>query len=124
MKQARADLQGAKDSLKTGHFEWACFQAQQSAEKALKSFLYQKGLRSILTHSIRDLLRECAKYEKEFQGLSREGRFLDTVYIPLRYPNGLPGENYPADFYTEEDGKKCIKSADLILKEVERYLRN
>jgi len=34
IRQADKDLSGAKNSLKAGDYEWSCFQAQQSAEKA------------------------------------------------------------------------------------------
>jgi len=34
LAQARRDLKAAKDSSSAGNFEWACFQAQQAAEKA------------------------------------------------------------------------------------------
>jgi len=39
-RQAEKDLKASKNSLKSGDYEWACFQAQQAAEKALKSILY------------------------------------------------------------------------------------
>jgi len=123
LKQAKADIKSSKDSMKTGHYDWACFQAQQSGEKALKGFLYQQGLRALITHSIRDLLHECGKHEKEFLTLLDQGRFLDTFYIPSRYPNGLPGKNFPAEFYIKKDAEKCIRSAVSILKKVETYIK-
>lgn len=43
LKQAEADLKAARDNLEDANYEWSCFQAQQSAEKALKAFLYEKG---------------------------------------------------------------------------------
>lgn len=43
MVQAEADLCAAKDSCDSKHYNWSCFQAQQSAEKALKAYLYSKG---------------------------------------------------------------------------------
>ena len=58
LKQAEKDLISAKNSLDSGDYEWACFQSQQSAEKALKSFLYLKGFRKILTHSIFELIKK------------------------------------------------------------------
>jgi HEPN domain-containing protein len=42
LEQAEADLDAAQDSLKSNHFEWSCFQAQQAAKKALKTFLFSK----------------------------------------------------------------------------------
>lgn len=41
LKQAYSDLQAAEDSAGSDHHEWACFQAQQAAEKALKALLSQ-----------------------------------------------------------------------------------
>lgn len=122
-KQAKADIESARDSLKTSHCDWACFQAQQAAEKALKAFLYRQGLRALLTHSVRDLLSECDKYTKSLAKLVDAGRFLDTFYIPSRYPNGLPGNNYPAAFYTSKDAEACINFAGSILQEVERLIK-
>lgn len=57
IEQAVADLAAAQDSLRTLHFEWACFQSQQAAEKALKAFLYSKGRTSVISHSLADLVR-------------------------------------------------------------------
>jgi len=37
MVQAEADLGAAKDSYDSKHYNWSCFQAQQSAEKALRA---------------------------------------------------------------------------------------
>jgi HEPN domain-containing protein len=39
-RQAECDLAAALVSLNGGSYEWTCFQAQQSAEKALKALLY------------------------------------------------------------------------------------
>jgi HEPN domain-containing protein len=57
MMQAKKDLQSARNSLASEDFEWACFQAQQSAEKALKAVLYGRGMRRIITHSVFELIR-------------------------------------------------------------------
>jgi HEPN domain-containing protein len=40
LKQAERDLKHARNSLKLKDYEWACFAAQQSAEKGLKA-LYE-----------------------------------------------------------------------------------
>jgi len=37
LRQAHRDLEQAEDSRRTGHHEWACFAAQQAAEKAVKA---------------------------------------------------------------------------------------
>lgn len=120
LTQAEEDLKAAKDSLKDEHYDWVCFQAQQSAEKALKFFLYSHGYTSIITHSLKELVRECKKLEKDFSKIESPARYLDMFYIPTRYPNGLAGDLAPAEFYEEEDAEKCINYAESILESVKR----
>jgi len=119
--QAEEDLKAAKDSLKSRHYDWACFQAQQSAEKALRFFLYSQGYTSIITHSIKELVRECKKSENGFSEVESYARRLDMFYIPTRYPDGLAGELAPAEFYELEDAEQCISYAELILESVKRF---
>ena len=122
LRQAEKDLESARDSSKAGHYEWACFQSQQGAEKALKAFLYSKGLRAVLTHSIRELVLDCAEYRSDFTNLLSQAKVLDTYYISTRYPNGLVGNEIPAQYYSEEDASQCINYAGLILKTVKRFM--
>jgi HEPN domain-containing protein len=122
LRQAERDLESARDSLATKHYEWACFQSQQAAEKALKAFLYSKGFRAILTHSVRDLILDCSKHEKDFSNLVRQGKVLDSYYIATRYPNGLVGNEIPAEYYSQEDAETCINYAELILSKVKRFM--
>ena len=122
-KQAEKDLIAAKNSVNSENYEWACFQSQQCAEKALKSVLYAKGYRKILTHSIYELIKEISKFNKSVTGLKKEAKVLDAVYIPARYPNGIAGETIPSEYYEKEDAKECINSAELILKIVKKFIR-
>ena len=113
--QARADLAAAEDSAATGHNEWACFQAQQAGEKALKAVLYAQGRTSIVTHSLRRLVRESTATGVGFADLDEQARLLDQHYIPTRYPNGLDSETTPSAYYDEKDAERCLQSARLIL---------
>ena len=122
IKQAKADLKAAKHSMINCSYEWTCFQAQQSGEKALKACLYENGYTSILTHSLKELVRECVKIEKTFYQLAKHGRSLDMFYIPTRDPNGLGGDLAPTEFYEKEDGETCVSSAELILQKAKNYL--
>ncbi len=84
--QSLRDLKAAKDSFKTENYEWASFQAQQSAEKAVKALLYGLGI-GVLGHLIvelLDMLKEQGGYE--IIAYARELE-LDRHYIPSRYPN-------------------------------------
>ena len=40
LQQARTDLEASTDSRTAGHYEWACFQAQQAAEKGMKAIWF------------------------------------------------------------------------------------
>lgn len=122
LKQAEADFKAAKDSLKDGNYEWGCFQSQQCGEKALKACLYEKGYTSIITHSLKELLKECSKLDASFNMLSNDARNLDMFYIPTRYPDGLGGDLAPTEFYEKEDAEKCISSAESILKTAKTFL--
>lgn len=121
LDQAEADLRAAEDSAKSGHHEWSCFQAQQAGEKSLKSFLYQHGRTSVVTHSLRRLIRECATLDPAFSELDEQARTLDQYYIPTRYPNGLDEEVSPAAYYDQKDSERCLQSARLILARVQPF---
>jgi len=76
LRQAEADLRAAESSVSAGHYEWACFQMQQSAEKAAKALAEKKG-RKILGHSVSFILRDLASSGE----LLRMARVLDRYYI-------------------------------------------
>ncbi|MGQ9530809.1 MAG: HEPN domain-containing protein [Candidatus Bathycorpusculaceae bacterium] len=122
LDQAEADLKTATDCLKDQNYYASAFFSQQSAEKALKGFLYSKGYRALVTHSVTELLEESSKLEKIFKRFIDFGKELDRHYIGARYPNFYPrGPAYK--YYTEEISKKCLNYAELILKEVKKFLR-
>ena len=122
LSQAEKDLQSAKNSLKANDYEWACFQSQQSAEKALKSILYARGLRKILTHSVFELIRVVGEFAPQLKNLKKEAKTLDSVYIASRYPNGIAGELAPFEYFEEEDARECIRCAGLILEEAKKLM--
>jgi len=47
MAQALRDLEHAGVSLRAGHYEWACFAAQQAAEKAVAEEAVRKARRIV-----------------------------------------------------------------------------
>jgi len=60
MEQAKSDLDHARSDMEHGFYEWACFSAQQSAEKAVKA-VFQKMGAEAWGHSVADLLEELSK---------------------------------------------------------------
>jgi len=122
--QAEADLSAARDSERSSHYEWACFQAQQSAEKALKSLLFIQGRTAVITHSIADLVEEARAFAPDFGTLADEAKYLDTFYLATRYPNALAGERPPSQYYGQGDAQRCLLSAESILAAVKRYIES
>jgi len=121
LDQARADLKTAKDCLEDGNYYASAFFSQQSAEKAVKGFLYSKGYRALVTHSVTELLEESSKRETAFERFIDQGKELDRHYIGSRYPNFYPdGPAYK--YYTKEMAERCISYAESILREVEKSL--
>jgi HEPN domain-containing protein len=111
LKQAGRDLRHARNSLKLKDYEWTCFAAQQSAEKAVKAlydFLGGEGW----GHSVTKLLKELPlKLNRE---LIKKGAYLDKMYIPARYPNGFVS-GAPMDYFTDKEAKEAISYAKDIL---------
>ncbi|MEM3476468.1 MAG: HEPN domain-containing protein [Candidatus Bathyarchaeia archaeon] len=114
LKQALKDLEHAKKSLELNDYEWACFAAQQSAEKAVKA-LYQKLSVEVWGHSISHMLSSLPNEYKPSEELIDKAKELDRHYIPTRYPNFHP-EGAPLDYYTKEDAKRAVKYAEEIME--------
>ena len=75
LNQAVRDLEQAEDSRKAGRHEWACFAAQQAAEKAVKALHLHLG-QEAWGHVISKLLSELPKTVSLSQELVEKGRVL------------------------------------------------
>ncbi len=115
LRQAHADLRAARSSRESGSHEWASFQAQQSAEKALKALWYHSG-HDPWGHSITKLIMDfpAETLKTHIQAFIDDAKALDKLYIPTRYPNGLP-EMIPAEVYTAEESRDAIARAEKII---------
>jgi HEPN domain-containing protein len=122
LKQSEADIRAAEGSKKNKNYEWACFQSQQASEKALKA-LYFNYSADPWGHSVVKLINDFPekKIKKEIDKLIDKARELDKLYIPTRYPNGLP-ELTPSEVYTDEEAGKAIKSSKAIINRVKSIL--
>ena len=114
LEQAIRDLQHAKDDLRTGYFEWACFSAHQAAEKAVRSLYQALGI-DVWGHSIWQLLDNLPQRYKPSEEIIDDARELDRFYIPTRYPNAHPA-GAPFEFYTERDAKRAIEIGEKIVR--------
>jgi len=110
--QAERDLEQAKSSQAEERHEWACFAAQQSAEKAVKALhlaLGQEAWGHVVARLLRDLPIPVAGE------LVEKGKVLDNFYIPTRYANGHP-EGSPFEHYGPLQSEEAIRYAGEILE--------
>mgnify|MGYP006308297029 FL=1 len=116
LQQARSDLEASKDSRAAGHYEWACFQAQQAAEKGIKAIWFHHAY-DPWGHSLIKLLRDFpdAEVRERLEDLADSAKLLDKLYIPTRYPNGLPDAT-PGEVYTRSEAETASETAKTIIE--------
>jgi len=116
--QALRDIEQAEDSRKAGRHEWACFAAQQAAEKAVKAlhlYMHQEAWGRVIAK----LLKELPESVNVPDGLIDKARVLDNFYIPSRYPNSHP-EGAPFEHYGPLQSGEAIRYA----REIIEFVRN
>jgi HEPN domain-containing protein len=114
LNQAQNDLKHAKESITSGYHEWACFAAQQAAEKAVKSLHLHLG-QEAWGHVIARLLMELPDEILVDKELLEKAKVLDNFYIPSRYPNSHP-EGAPFEHYGPLQSKEAVKHASEIIE--------
>ena len=112
--EAERDLEHAKSDMERFYYNWACFSAQQSAEKAIKAVFKKMGAEA-WGYSVADLLKELSAKVDLTEGLMNGALELDKAYIPTRYPDAHPSGS-PSDKYTEDEARRLIKYADKIVR--------
>lgn len=118
------DLQAVRWNIQGKFYNTACFLAQQSGEKALKSLLYYFGARkkAIHTHSLFEMTQTLVKEIPSLEILIKEAKELDLHYVPSRYPNGLPG-GFPHLFYESEMANKALSSAEKLFSAAQNFYK-
>ncbi len=114
MDQAESDLQHARSDLDGRYYEWACFSAQQAAEKAAKAVFQVMGAEA-WGHAAADLLIELGRRHQVPEALIEGALELDKAYIPARYPNAHPSGS-PRTRYTKGEAIRLIGYADEIIR--------
>jgi HEPN domain-containing protein len=112
--QALRDLAQAEDSRRADRHEWACFAAQQAAEKAAKALHLHLG-QEAWGHVVAKLLTELPESVQAPSMLIEKGRVLDNFYIPSRYPNGHP-QGAPFEHYGSLQSGEAIRYANEIIE--------
>ncbi|HSK10478.1 MAG TPA: HEPN domain-containing protein [Vicinamibacterales bacterium] len=109
-RQAERDLEQARSSQAEGRHEWACFAAQQSAEKAVKALHLSRGVEA-WGHVVARLL---AELQEPVGDLQDKAKVLDNFYVSARYANGHP-EGAPFEHYGPIQSGDAIEYAAEIL---------
>ena len=112
--EAQGDLEHAHSDKERGYYSWACFSAQQSAEKAVKA-AFQKTGAEAWGHSIAELLEELSSRYEVPRELMDAALELDKAYIPTRYPNAHPSGS-PRSLYTKREAERLIDYASQIVE--------
>lgn len=106
--------------MKDGFCEWACFIAQQGAEKAVKA-VYQKIGGEAWGHSVSDLLKGLREKTDVPAELIDTAKQLDRFYIPARYPNGW-ASGTPSDYISLEDAQSAVGYSEKIIQYCTSFL--
>ena len=120
MDQARGDLEHAQSDLERGFYDWACFSAQRSAEKAVKAAFQKQGAEA-WGHSVADLLEELSSLHPVPEELTDAALELDKVYILARYPDAHPSGS-PRRRYIRAEAVRMVAYAQEIVQFCEGLL--
>ncbi len=121
VEEAKADLKHGEASIRIGDYNWACFAAQQAAEKALKALIlhvhgeYPRGHDLVKLYS---RVKEGAQLSLRLSDLSR----LSAYYTQARYPNA--GLESPSKEITKEQAEEAVNAARVVINEVSKAIRD
>jgi HEPN domain-containing protein len=118
MEQAFFDLAAANLSLNNGYHEWAAYQAEQAAEKALKAVVVHAGWRPPRMHKLGMLFGICNQASAEFRQTKFNFKHLESFTFISRYPFLIPGKNKaPHDLIGHMEAKTAVDEAtDVVTK--------
>jgi len=114
MDQARGDLDHARHDVQAHFYDWACFSAQQAAEKAAKAVFQPIGAEA-WGRSVADLLQELSRTYPDASQLRDAALELDKAYIPARYPDAHPSGS-PRRRYIRVEAERLVQHADRIVQ--------
>jgi HEPN domain-containing protein len=122
LKQAEFDLEAARLSLEHGYYEWASFQSQQSAEKAIKGLLVLLNGYAPRGHRLGGLLALAGRINPELRSQLRVSiTDLEAATFVSRYPFAIPAERVsPHEFIEKEDAAACLVEATQLCLRVQQ----
>jgi HEPN domain-containing protein len=119
LEQAQRDIKKAELDSQNEYWEWACFTAQQAAEKAVKAWLMSQG-KEVWGHAITPMLRQIEDPPVDTSLIER-AQLLDALYIPTRYPNGFAAGK-PSDYFNRHKAQEALEAAHAIIRFCEDHI--
>ena len=116
LKQARADLKTARNSLKSKDYYASVFWSQQTAEKSLKAVIIEKSGELIKIHDLVILGRKASIPNS----LLTDCEKLSKIYIDSRY--GVIDNEIPAEKFGKKEANEFFRIARRILKWCEKEI--
>ena len=118
LQQAQSDFSFLDIARQARKYDTCCFLAQQTAEKALKAYLFHQGEELVFTHSIFRLCDLAAQYDAAFRDMREQVKLLDFYDVEARYPNAME-EVIPAEFYSDRDAEQAIAMVGITIESVQ-----
>lgn len=112
------DLRHARHAEEGGFHSHACFSSRQAAVNAVH---YARGARTVLGHSVQNLIERLEPRIPELDEMLDDARELDLHYIPTRYPNGLEDWT-PAAGFGARQAARAIAGASAIVTVARRHV--
>jgi len=122
LRFAQEDFLSAKILLNEGIYNQVCYHSQQAAEKMLKAFLKFQGVVPPKIHSLLELLDMCKEKNIVFSSLQKDCEYLSRFYLPVRYPDALPG-SLPDGLPNSNEAGKAIDCAEAIMIFIKKILQ-
>lgn len=120
MAQATSDLAHARADVERAFYDWACFSAQQAAEKSVKALLNKLGA-DVWGHSVGGFLEKLPEGPAKDSDLMDAAAELDKAYIPTRYPDAFPSGS-PSTQYTLREAERLVGYAAEVVEYCQRRL--
>ena len=114
LNQGNSDLTASNNAANAGDYAWACFLAQQTAEKALKA-IGEKNNLILWGHDLVDLFEKLKKRIKIPKFIQDHCRVLNLYYISTRYPDAF-SSGYPAEKFSDRQAREAIISSKEVLE--------
>jgi len=115
IKYSEENFEAAKVLLESELFNPCLHNIQQCIEKALKSIIIEKNISFKKTHNIFELKNILSENNIMIDLTDDECDFLDSIYLPTKYP---VGSALPFYYPEKNDCTKSIKMAENLLQQI------